>query len=97
MNTFAASQPRIERSHIHTLHGKFAPEPEKAASDRDEAAMAHLGALYTEALAAAHNAPDVRQDRIEAIRAQIENGTYEIDMKRLAENLIRENPGLFED
>lgn len=81
---------------VQMLKGKPACEPGAASSD-EEAAMTHAGLLFTEALAAAHNAPDVRMDRIEAIRAQIANGTYEIDTKRLAENLIRENPDLFED
>lgn len=57
----------------------------------------HASLLLTEALNAAHNAPDIRRDRVEAIRAQIENGSYEIDSRKLAESLIRENPDLFEE
>lgn len=81
---------------VQLLDGKFAVDSESSLN-RDEAAMTHAGLLFTEALAAAHNAPDVREDKIEAIRAQIANGTYEIDTRRLAEKLIRENPCLFDD
>lgn len=98
MDTCVAGSARATQEYgpIQMLDGKIAKES-KLAINREDAAMTHAGLLFTEALAAAHNAPDVRQDRIEAIRAQIASGDYEIDTKRLAENLIRENPGLFED
>lgn len=57
--------------------------------------MTREGLLMTEALAAAHNAPDIRSERVQAIAAGIANGTYVIDPLRIAEALIRENPGLF--
>lgn len=71
--------------------GAALPEDSRA-SDLD-----HASILLTEALNAAHNAPDIRRDRVEAIRAQIESGAYEIDSRKLAESLIRENPDLFDD
>lgn len=51
--------------------------------------------LLTEALRAAQNAPDVRADKVDALRAKIANGVYEIDARRIAASLIREDPGLF--
>lgn len=57
--------------------------------------MSRNGLLMTEALAAAHSAPDTRQDRIDALRARLANGTYEINPLKLAENLVRENAALF--
>lgn len=73
-----------------------------ASSDRQDEpdsmdAGSHRELLLTVALATAHSAPDTRQDRIEAIRAQIANGTYEVNSRRIAESLIRENPGLFSE
>ena len=59
--------------------------------------QAHMDSLMTQALTIAHNTPDIRQERIEAIRAQIANGEYEIDVNSIAESLIRENPALFEE
>lgn len=98
MDTFTAGPGIQDKGFgpIQLLRGKKIMEKEPLAS-KDEAAMTHAGVLYTEALAAAHNAPDVRQDRVEAIRAQIESGAYEIDLRKLAENLIRENPDLFDE
>lgn len=57
----------------------------------------HFEALMTQALTIAHNTPDVRKERVELIRAQIERGEYQIDPASIAESLIRENPGLFEE
>lgn len=63
----------------------------------DDTALAHESRLLNEALNVAWNTPDVRQDRIDAIRAQIEAGTYEIDSQKIAESLLRENPALFDE
>ena len=54
------------------------------------------GRLITEALKSAHSSPDLRHDKIAAIRERIANGTYEIDARRIARCLIREEPGLFQ-
>lgn len=77
---------------VNALNAEPAVQADRHASDLDHASL-----LLTEALNAAHNAPDIRRDRVEAIRAQIENGSYEIDSRKLAESLIRENPDLFEE
>lgn len=90
MNTFSRS---VCQGEIHN-HVKFFDETNAMENAQDSD---HASLLLTEALNAAYNAPDIRQDRVEAIRAQIANGTYEIDSERLAESLIRENPNLFEE
>lgn len=97
MDSYAAGAAHRAQTYgpVQLLKGKLPPAPESTV--KEVAAMDHASLLLTEALAAAHNAPDIRQDRVEALRAQIENGSYEIDMRRLAENLIRENPDLFDD
>lgn len=56
----------------------------------------HAALLLTEALHTAQNAPDLRQERIDDLRARIANGTYEIDEVRLAARLLAEEPQLFQ-
>lgn len=68
------------------------PEPGNTA---ERIAMCHDTVLLNEALSTAHNAPDIRQDRIAAIRARLEAGEYEIDCKSIAMGIIGENPELF--
>lgn len=81
------------------LHGSFqitAREPmEQDRSNSELVDLSHDSILMTEALACAHNAPDTRQERIDALKARIAAGEYEIDSLELASNIIRENPGLF--
>lgn len=51
--------------------------------------------LLTEARRAAQNAPDVRADKVEALRIQVADGAYRPDSRLIASGLIREEPGLF--
>ena len=57
--------------------------------------LAHSSVLLTEALAAAHSAPDVREDKVAAIKARLAAGTYRVDTAHITEALLRENPELF--
>lgn len=58
-------------------------------------AMRRESVLLTEALRGAQDAPDFRENKVAAIKAQIAAGTYAMDNLELAEALLRENPGLF--
>jgi negative regulator of flagellin synthesis FlgM len=61
----------------------------------DRVSVSQDALLMTEARRAAQNAPDVRTDKVEELRVQVANGTYKPDSRLVAENLIREEPGLF--
>ncbi len=47
--------------------------------------------LRTEAYKAASNAPDVRRDRVEEIKARVAAGTYEMDSRKIAERLVKDD------
>jgi negative regulator of flagellin synthesis FlgM len=47
-----------------------------------------------QAKAAATDAPDVREDKIAALKARIESGTYRIDADRIADRMIDEHKAL---
>lgn len=72
----------------------YAPRP--ASTSRDMARLSRNGRMLGEALKSAHAAPDVREDKIAALREKIASGTYEIDAARIARALIREEAGLFQ-
>lgn len=61
----------------------------------DTVSVSQDALLLTEARRAAQNAPDIRSDKVEALRVQVANGTYTPDSKLIAAGLIREEPGLF--
>lgn len=72
------------------------PKPaDDGASGGDTISVSRDALLLTEARRAAQNTPDVRADRVEELRAQVANGTYTVDARVLAENLVREEPSLF--
>ncbi|MDR2745271.1 MAG: flagellar biosynthesis anti-sigma factor FlgM [Desulfovibrio sp.] len=66
-----------------------------ASQGGDRVSVSQDALLMTEARRAAQNAPDVREDKVEELRIQVANGTYKPDSRLAAENLIREEPGLF--
>lgn len=45
------------------------------------------------ALQSVADAPDVRADRVEALRTAIENGTYEVDPEGIAQSLVEQGFG----
>ncbi|MDR1776721.1 MAG: flagellar biosynthesis anti-sigma factor FlgM [Desulfovibrio sp.] len=64
-------------------------------SSGDRVSVSQDALLMTEARRTAQNAPDVRADKVEALRIQVANGAYKPDSKLIAQNLLREEPGLF--
>jgi negative regulator of flagellin synthesis FlgM len=46
--------------------------------------IAHLNELI-------QSTPDVREERVEQVRQQLENGTYNVKAERIAEKIIRGN------
>lgn len=69
-------------------------QPGKAAADAagtqgDKVSLSSEGKLRTEAFATALAAPDVRQEKIDSLREQIANGSYQIDVRRISERLLQ--------
>jgi len=57
----------------------------------DAATLSVDSARVNSLVARAVNAPDVRQDKIEALRLAIQNGEYKVDPAQIAEAMIRES------
>ncbi|HJA76236.1 MAG TPA: flagellar biosynthesis anti-sigma factor FlgM [Candidatus Desulfovibrio gallistercoris] len=74
-----------ERQHVGTTH----------AAQGDSISVSKDAMLLSEAHRVAQNAPDVRADKVEALRMQVANGTYKADSRLIAANLLREEPALF--
>lgn len=61
----------------------------------DSISVSQDALLLSEAHRVAQNTPDVRADKVEALRLQVANGTYKADSRLIAANLLREEPALF--
>lgn len=64
-------------------------------SKGDRVSFSEEGRLRTEAYKEAMNAPEVRKDKVAAIKAQIASGEYTIDTNKIAEGLLRDEVDLF--
>ena len=51
--------------------------------------------LRTEAYSSAVSAPDVRRDKIEAIKAQIAAGEYKVDTQKIAAKVVQDDLEFF--
>lgn len=75
-----AAPRRIDTAGTHAPAGR-----------RTDRAMFSPAALeMSRALQAVMDAPDVRMDRVEALRAAIEGGTYQVDAGAIAERLAEQ-------
>lgn len=61
----------------------------------DELRLSSMGIDATLAKNAVETAPDVREEKVAAIKEQIDNGTYEVDMDDFAGKLLERYSGLF--
>ena len=62
----------------------------------DTVSVSQDALLLTEARRTAQNTPDVRADKVATLRQEVADGTYAVDSRRIAQSLIREEPGLFQ-
>lgn len=61
----------------------------------DRVSVSQNAVLLTEARRTAQATPDVRQEKVDALREQVTNGTYQVDTTQLASKLLAEEGGLF--
>lgn len=88
----AAYTGELEKAESQASRAERRPEQPAAG---DTVTVSHDALLLTEANRAARDSPDVRSDRVEALRIQVNNGAYKPDSRLIAANMIREEPGLF--
>lgn len=91
------SKSQIESNPIS--HRDLGPRNKKTATPQtnltDNVSFSANAKLFMEAKQAAQAAPDVRTDRVEALKPLVQSGTYPLDSKKIAADLIATEPGLF--
>jgi len=70
-------------------------KPDKAAAKTDTVVISDAAKRIQEIRNQLDSVPDVREDKVAMLKNQIENGTYEINVDKIAENIIKE--GLIND
>jgi negative regulator of flagellin synthesis FlgM len=61
----------------------------------DTLRLSHEAKLRTAARSAAMQAGDMRQERVDALKAQVADGTYHIDNEKIAAKLLQDEADLF--
>ena len=84
----------LEKTGDAKLKGKTGGTASESAQG-DTVTVSQDALLLTEARRTAQNTPDVRAEKVEALRIKVSNGTYKPDSQLIAANLVREEPGLF--
>lgn len=60
-----------------------------AAAQGDRVSLSSSARLHTAAHAAAANAPEVRQEKVDTIKQRVDSGEYTVDSRKVAEKLVQ--------
>jgi negative regulator of flagellin synthesis FlgM len=85
---------RAERTEDAAAKAEKAREA-RAEGEGDTIRLSHEAKLRTSARSVAMQTDDMRQERVDALKAQIADGTYHIDNEKIAAKLLQEEADLF--
>ncbi len=83
---------KIDRPAVTRSSERGATKPEKAGQPplQDQVELSRQALDLKKLSAAAGNAPDIRPEKVSAVREQLESGTYRVIPELIAERLIEE-------
>lgn len=67
----------------------------EASADADRVTLSGDAKLVSLAASQAKEAPEVRSERVAALKAQVQSGTYQPDSKKIAEKMLTMESDLF--
>ena len=82
---------KTDASNAKSRRGKAA----SAEKNGDRINFSSEGKLRTEAHRVASEAPDIRRQKVEEIKARVQSGEYQIDAHKIAEKLVKDDLELF--
>lgn len=102
-NIFGINQPygqnRVGRSDSSesssVSRGKTSSSGSASGSSADRVTLSDGGRLVSVATRTAQEAPESRADKVAALKAQVEAGTYQPDSKKIAEKMLTMESELF--
>lgn len=69
---------------------KAAPKPAAVETQTDKVDVSASSRSFETALQAVKDAPEVRMDRVQELQEQINNGSYKVDARAVAEKILSE-------
>ena len=76
-------------SQIYGVNGKMKTSQASRVSKTDKVEISSFGRDLQIAKQAVANSPDVRTDKVEQLKSQIKNGTYNVDADSFADMLLQ--------
>jgi len=76
-------------SQVYGVKGKVKTQQVSRSSKTDKLEISSFGKEMQIAKQAVKNAPDVRMERVEQLKSQIQNGTYDVDASSFADMLLQ--------
>ena len=76
-------------SQVYGVKGKVKTTQVSRSSQTDKLEISSFGRDMQIAKQAVNNAPDVRMDKAEQLKSQIQNGTYDVDASSFADMLLQ--------
>ena len=80
--------PKTEAASAAKAYGSGTDAQSARAPAGDRVTLSAAARLHTTAHAAASNAPDVRQEKVNSIKERVDSGSYTVDSKRVAQKLL---------
>lgn len=70
-------------------------EKSQKSSKRDELQLSPGAKFHQVAMAELKSMPDVREDKVAAIKASVDSGSYNIDSRAIAEKMYKMSKGIY--
>lgn len=88
-------QSKIEKARADKLKEQRGSGTKDVAAGGDKVSISDEAQLRTEAYSTATGASDIRHDKVAEIKARIASGEYEINTRKIAENIVKEDLDFF--
>ncbi|TVM34152.1 flagellar biosynthesis anti-sigma factor FlgM [Oceanidesulfovibrio marinus] len=88
-------QSKLEKTRSDKLKSQRESDAGSSSARGDKVSISDEAQLRTEAYSTASSASDIRHDKVAEIKARIEAGEYEINTRKIAENIVKEDLDFF--
>ncbi|MBG0776854.1 MAG: flagellar biosynthesis anti-sigma factor FlgM [Desulfovibrionaceae bacterium] len=85
-------QAKVEKTDADSARAKNA---KGSSGSGDKVSLSAEARQRTEAYKEAMSAPEVRREKVEVLKAQVESGEYQVDSRKIAENMLKDDLDLF--
>lgn len=90
LNGISSTQTHKANRAESARQGRLDSAKPVSAEQRDQVDVSSTGKEISKLVERAKQLPDIRQERVEALRQQVQSGKYEVSSKQIAEAILRD-------